>query len=70
MNIRIVFDLFNNFFYRLIFIGFSAIFLAGIGGWILGYLTEKASGGSILPAFFVHGIGNFLLVMAEAFYII
>lgn len=57
-------------FFRLISIGFSATLLAGFGGWLLGYLTEKASGGSIIPAVFVHGIGNFLLAMAEAFYIL
>jgi len=39
---------------------------SGLGGWILGYLTEKASGGSIIPAWLVHGGGNFLLAMAYA----
>ncbi len=53
--------------YRLVVIGFSATFLAGLGGWLLGYLTEKASGGSLIPAILVHGLGNFLLAVAEGF---
>ena len=55
---------------RLILIFLSATFIAGFGGWLLGYLTEKASGGSILPAIIVHGVGNFSLAMAEAFYML
>lgn len=52
---------------RLITIGVMATILAGFGAWLLGYLTEKSAGGSIIPAILVHGTGNFLLAMAEAF---
>lgn len=37
------------------------------GGWILGYMTEKVAGGSIIPAFLAHALGNFLLAMAKAY---
>ena len=35
--------------------------------WLLGWMAEKAAGGSILPGWMVHGVGNLLLSMAEAF---
>lgn len=41
--------------------------ITGLGGWILGYLTEKAAGGSIIPAWLIHGSGNYLLAMLEAY---
>ncbi|MGF1586121.1 MAG: CPBP family intramembrane glutamic endopeptidase [Bacteroidales bacterium] len=43
---------------------------SGFGGWFLGYLTEKVARGSIIPAILAHGIGNTLLMMAEAFNIL
>jgi uncharacterized protein len=44
--------------------------IVGFGGWILGYLTEKVAGGSIIPAFIAHALGNFLLAMAKAYEIL
>jgi len=49
-------------------IGVAALLLAGLGGWILGYLTERGAGGSIIPAILVHGFLNFVLVMEEALF--
>lgn len=39
-------------------------------GWLYGYITEKVAGGSIIPAFLAHALGNFLLAMAKAFEIL
>lgn len=41
--------------------------LAGLGGWILGRVTLVEAQGSIVPAVLIHGFGNFLLTMAEAY---
>ena len=41
--------------------------ITGFSGWLLGWMSEKAAGGSILPGWMVHGVGNLLLSMAEAF---
>lgn len=41
--------------------------ITGFSGWLLGWMAEKAAGGSILPGWMVHGVGNLLLSMAEAF---
>lgn len=46
------------------------IIITGFSGWLLGYATEKASGGSIIPAWLIHGIGNFILSILQAFSII
>lgn len=43
------------------------ILITGFSGWFLGWITEKKAGGSILPGWMAHGIGNLLLSMAEAF---
>ncbi|MEG0353220.1 MAG: CPBP family intramembrane glutamic endopeptidase [Cellulosilyticaceae bacterium] len=43
------------------------VLITGFSGWLLGYLTEKGSGGSIIPAWLVHGLGNLILAMVEAF---
>lgn len=56
--------------FRILTIGISATILGGFGGWILGYVTEKSANGSIIPAILIHGGGNFLLTMAEAFNLI
>lgn len=44
--------------------------ITGFGGWLLGYTAEKASGGSIIPSWLIHGIGNLILSMLQAFSII
>lgn len=44
--------------------------ITGFGGWLLGYIAEKASGGSIIPSWLIHGIGNLILSMLQAFSII
>ncbi|MBO3446131.1 MULTISPECIES: CPBP family intramembrane glutamic endopeptidase [Clostridia] len=41
--------------------------ITGFGGWLLGYTAEKASGGSIIPSWLIHGIGNLILSMLQAF---
>jgi len=41
--------------------------LAGLGGWILGWVTLVEAKGSIIPAVCIHGLGNFLLTIAEAY---
>lgn len=41
--------------------------LTAIGGWLLGYLDVKIYNGSIWPSIFLHGIGNFLMLMSVAF---
>lgn len=41
--------------------------ITGFSGWLLGWMAEKAAGGSILPGWMVHGVGNLLLSMAAAF---
>ena len=37
------------------------------GGWLLGYLDEKLSKGSIIPSILLHGFGNFIMVLSTAF---
>jgi len=45
----------------------SAAVVTGIAGWLLGYMTEKAAGGSIVPAVLAHGIANFAISAGYAF---
>lgn len=42
-------------------------FLTGFCGWMLGYLNEKKFGGSILPSYLCHGVGNVLISALSAF---
>lgn len=37
------------------------------GGFLLGYLAEKSFQGSILPGAFLHGLGNFIINLIQAF---
>ena len=37
------------------------------GGFLLGYLAEKSFQGSILPGAFMHGLGNFIINLIQAF---
>ena len=60
-------------FKALIITPFKALIITiitGFGGWLLGYTAEKASGGSIIPSCLIHGIGNLILSMLQAFSII
>lgn len=41
--------------------------ITGFSGWLLGWLTEKGSGGSIIPGWLTHGVGNLVLSMLQAF---
>lgn len=41
--------------------------ITGFSGWLLGWLTEKGSGGSIVPGWMAHGVGNLVLSMVQAF---
>jgi membrane protease YdiL (CAAX protease family) len=36
-------------------------------GWLLGYVNEKLSGGSILPSYLMHGLGNVLVALFGIF---
>ncbi len=36
------------------------VLLTGLIGWILGYINEKQSGGSIISSWLLHGVANFL----------
>lgn len=47
--------------YLIIFISITA------GGWLLGYLDEKLSGGSIIPSILLHGLGNYIMILSAAF---
>lgn len=38
-----------------------------IGGYCLGYLSEKCFKGSIIPAIFLHGLGNCIINIIQAF---
>lgn len=38
-----------------------------IGGYILGYLSEKTFKGSIIPSILLHGLGNFIINIMQAF---
>ncbi|RDY25482.1 CPBP family intramembrane metalloprotease [Romboutsia weinsteinii] len=38
-----------------------------IGGWILGYISEKEFRGSIIPGVILHGLGNFITYLINAF---
>ena len=60
----------NISYLRIFIIFISSTILGALGGWILGYVTEKTAKGSIIPAILIHGGGNFLLAMAEAFNLI
>lgn len=46
---------------------FITVLTGFVGGWLMGYMTEKVVGGSIIPAFIAHALGNFLLAMAKAY---
>ena len=37
------------------------------GGWLLGYMDEKLCKGSLIPSILLHGLGNFIMVLSEAF---
>lgn len=43
------------------------LLLTGFSGWLLGLMNEKYAGGSILPSWLAHGLGNVILSMVEAF---
>lgn len=43
------------------------VLLTGFSGWLLGVMNEKYAGGSILPSWLAHGLGNVILSMVEAF---
>lgn len=38
-------------------------------GWMIGYLKEKVAGGSILPGWVAHGLGNNISYLVVAFYL-
>lgn len=38
-----------------------------IGGYMLGYISEKIFGGSIIPGIMLHGIGNLLMNLSVAY---
>jgi membrane protease YdiL (CAAX protease family) len=37
--------------------------VSAAGGWLFGYVNEKLSGGSIMPSYLMHGLGNFLVAL-------
>ena len=41
-----------------------------LGGWMLGYIDEKTFNGSIIPSIILHGLGNSLVNMSQAFSIL
>lgn len=41
--------------------------ITGFSGWLLGWMTEKGAGGSIVPGWMAHGVGNLVLSMVQAF---
>lgn len=43
------------------------VLLTGFSGWLLGWMNEKYAGGSILPSWLAHGLGNVILSMVAAF---
>lgn len=50
------------------FLAYAIIFVStAAGGWLLGTLTEKLCGGSILPAILLHGLGNYSMILTAAF---
>lgn len=71
----------GNIIHAFIFAGMHIVFssdltpLAGtitvattfIGGYALGYLSEKSFDGSIIPNIVLHGLGNFLVCVIQAF---
>jgi membrane protease YdiL (CAAX protease family) len=38
----------------------GVLLFSGLGGWMLGYLNERIGDGSILPGWWLHGLGNTL----------
>lgn len=38
-----------------------------VGGFLLGYLAERPFKGSILPGALLHGLGNFIVNVCQAF---
>jgi membrane protease YdiL (CAAX protease family) len=48
----------------------SSIIITAIpaaAGWLFGYVNEKLSGGSILPSYLMHGLGNVLVALFGMF---
>ena len=41
--------------------------LSGFSAWLYGYISEKSSGGSIIPAILLHGLGNVAVSLLNAF---
>ena len=41
--------------------------VAGLTGWMYGYISEKSSGGSIIPVILIHGVGNVTVSLLYAF---
>ena len=41
--------------------------LAGINGWIMGWLNEQAAGGSVIPSWMLHSLANLLVALGMAF---
>ncbi|MEG1862891.1 MAG: CPBP family intramembrane glutamic endopeptidase [Oscillospiraceae bacterium] len=38
-----------------------------VGGWMLGYVSQKLFKGSIIPSVILHGLGNYILRIMDAF---
>lgn len=38
-----------------------------LGGWLLGYLNERLCGGSLVPSILLHGLGNYIMILSQAF---
>ncbi len=55
---------------KILAVGLFATTLTGFSGGMLGYVTEKKAGGSIIPAILIHALGNTLLSLAQAFNIL
>lgn len=44
--------------------------ITGLGGWLMGYMNEKSSQGSILPSWMLHFTGNIIAGVLSAFSIL
>ena len=51
-------------------ISIVVILFTGLIGWLMGYINEKQSGGSIIPSWCLHGIANTLSGLFDDFCLI
>ena len=51
-----------------IFQGLMLFIIPFSGGWLFGYINEKQSGGSIVPSWLMHGIGNVIAAVISMYF--